>query len=231
MLTLKELLEWFVEQPQSLKLMLDVKASNPTSILAVIQRTMLDVRDDLDYWKPKVIFGLWKLNFYQYGVDSGLLNGFEIINITISPTIAKFFLSYSLSLPKEFQLCAISLNVIAALAPELAPLRKELMEPNDVDLYLWTLNTKDDFALGYSVNCKGFITDKPVEAMAAVQDYQDGKCHTYKPHSFFSISGLRFNARFGLFRLFEFLLFNNLLRFSFIAKPLMWIARLLTPGQ
>ncbi|ODV75179.1 phosphatidylglycerol phospholipase, partial [Cyberlindnera jadinii NRRL Y-1542] len=164
LLTFKEFLEWAVEQPEETKIMLDIKANNSIMVLAVMQRIMLEVKGDLAYWRRKLIFGFWTLEFYEYAYNAGFIYGFEVINITFSPTIAKRFIEYSLTLPKEFQLRAISLILVATYASEFKQLHEELMIPNGLDLYLWTLNTQADFDLGYRLDCKSFITDDPIAA-------------------------------------------------------------------
>jgi phosphatidylglycerol phospholipase C len=230
MLTLLELLQW-VKDKEGIKLMLDIKANNPVMVLSKIHRALLDVRDDLDYWKGKIIFGLWKLNFYEYGYKSGLLNGFEVINITISPSIASYFLKYSLSLPAEYQLKAISLMTLATMAPEFKELYKDIMEPNEVSLYLWTLNTQEDFDIGYKLDCKSFITDKPEEARAAIKEYQDGKQVKIKQPSLLSVDGIKLNLRFRLFRVFEFVIFNDLLKYRLIAFAFRTMLKFVAHGQ
>lgn len=230
MLTLTQLLEWFVQQ-DGIRLMLDIKANNSVAVLPKIFRAMLDVKDDVEFWKPKIIYGLWRLNFYQYGVISGILYGFEIINITFSPTIAKAFLKYSLTLPKGFQLRAISLISLATMAPEFKPLREEVMDPNEVGLYLWTLNTSEDFALAFHQQCSGLITDKPEEAKEAINKLRAGELTAYGDIPYFSYANLRLNLRFGLFRLFEFIIFNNLMRFTLVQRAFIPWVKFVTQGQ
>lgn len=228
LLTFKEFLEWAVEQPEETKIMLDIKANNSIMVLAVMQRIMLEVKGDLAYWRRKLIFGFWTLEFYEYAYKAGFIYGFEVINITFSPTIAKRFIEYSLTLPKEFQLRAISLILVATYASEFKQLHEDLMIPNGLDLYLWTLNTQADFDLGYRLDCKSFITDDPIAAQAAVEALQrggttgDDEVNYDAPH-LFSLAGATLGLRFGLFRVFEFCVLNNLMRFALIQGALRFI--------
>lgn len=232
MLTVVEFLSWVAkEAPPKMKVMLDIKTSNDPTVLMKVIRCMLDANDDLEYWKPKVIFGLWSLEFYQFGVSTGLLSGFEIINITISPTIARGFLEYSKSLPPQYKLKAVSLMLIATTTPEFKTLRAELMEPEGVLLYLWTLNSQDDFDQGYLLDCKNFITDNVVEATAAVKEFKSGKEPRYVPPPLLSAQGVKGTLRYSLYRLFEWTVLSGWNRYRPVQTGLFFILRLIAKGQ
>lgn len=217
--TFEELLKWSLEQTRPVQLMLDIKVSNNVTVLAKIVGALLNVNSDLSFWYDKVIFGLWSLHFYKFAVEANLLANFRIINITVSPTIAKQFLEFSSTLPRKFRLFAISLLHLPLIAREFKHIHEDMMKPQGIKLFLWTSNKEEHFQQALDWGAYGVITDYPEDSLAFFK-----KSHTlpgseatslikkhYQQPSIFTVKGLKLNLRFMLFRVFEFLMLNGLL--------------------
>lgn len=239
MVTFKELAEWFVENDQSdelyanqgLKLMLDIKVSNSKTVLIKIILDLLKVKNDLDYWKSKVIFGLWTLEFYEFGVVTQCIKDFEIICITISPSIAQAFYKYSQSLSKSFQLTAISLLNVASLTPEFYEFHEREISKGKIALYLWTVNEPADLTRAIYLKTKGIITDKPDLMVSLMEKYRGGeftvsndeikvKALTRLDWGLTSAKGLRILSKLVVFRVFEVSILYNFVRFTAVKNLL-----------
>ncbi|ODQ58268.1 hypothetical protein WICANDRAFT_13227, partial [Wickerhamomyces anomalus NRRL Y-366-8] len=162
-LTFQELAEWVITQKDGLKIMLDIKPYNNKLILVKIIRDLKNVYNDLTFWYDKIIFGLWRLDFYEYGVVTGLIKNFEIINISISPVISNTLIEYSQTVPKGFKLNAISILDVSSWANDFDNYRETVLKPNNIGLYLWTVNSPDDIKKSLAVKVDGMVTDDPVQ--------------------------------------------------------------------
>ncbi|KAH3681088.1 hypothetical protein WICPIJ_007948 [Wickerhamomyces pijperi] len=243
MATFKELLEWFVEvdegeySNQGLKLMLDVKVSNSKTVLVKIVSDLLAVKNDLQYWQQKIIFGLWTLEFYEFGVTTQCIKDFEIICITISPQIAQAFYDYSQTLPKGLQLTAISLLNVASMTPEFYTFYDKEIATGKIALYLWTVNEPIDFTRAVYLKAKGIISDKPDVMVDLLEKYQSGEFTVSEDEKviqdvtklawgFTSAKKLKVLSSLVAFRIFEVSILYNLVRFSLVQKFLGYLRSL-----
>ncbi|KAH3667883.1 hypothetical protein WICMUC_005161 [Wickerhamomyces mucosus] len=218
LITLREFLEWFVEQPDDLKVMLDIKSSNNTDILTKILNELIQINKDLKFWNEKVIFGLWTIEFYKFGIENEVLKNFEIINITISPHIGQKFYQFSKSQKPEYQLSAISLLSVATLTREFIKFHREEVLTGNIDLYLWTVNEDEDIEKAILLKAKGIITDKPDVCQDLISGFKSGELKLNQSlieiPSFLSLKGLKTNTRVLLFKVFEYSLLYGLFRYS-----------------
>jgi len=209
MLTFQELAEWVITQREGIKIMLDIKPYNNKLVIAKIIRDLKNVHDDLSFWYNKIIFGLWRLDFYQFGYTTGLINNFEIINIAISPVISNTLIEYSKTLPQGYKLNAISILDISSWSNNFNKYRETVLKPNNIDLYLWTVNSPEDIKKSLAIQVDGIVTDNPIEVAAEIQLYKQ-KGVLYKNPEPFTLRNLRHHTLFILFKVFEFVVINGL---------------------
>lgn len=208
-LTFQELAEWVITQRDGLKIMLDIKPYNNKLILVKIIRDLKNVYNDLKFWYDKIIFGLWRLDFYEYGVVTGLIKNFEIINISISPVISNTLIEYSQTVPKGFKLNAISILDVSSWANDFDNYRETVLKPNNIGLYLWTVNSPDDIKKSLAIKVDGMVTDDPVQVIAEIRLFQQKGVLYEKPKPF-TLKNLKIQTLFFLFRVFEFVVVNQL---------------------
>lgn len=213
LLTFQELAEWFITQRDGIKIMLDIKPYNNKLILVKIIRDLLNVHNDLKFWYNKIIFGLWRLDFYEFGYLTGLIKNFEIINISISPTISQSLIDYSKTLPEGFKLNAISILDISSWSSDFEHYRNTVLKPANINLYLWTINTPENIKKSISIGVNGMVTDNPVEVAAQIRLYEE-KGVLYKKPDILSMRNLKLNTLFVLFRVFEFIVVYKLNTFK-----------------
>lgn len=185
--TIKLLLIW-AQKPENdnIKMMFDIKRANKVEILKVLQESFLQYsphsrvsRDEkLDYWRSKVIIGLWTLDQYQYVLENELFMSFEkfVITFAISPMLA--ILEVSDKQKAENRITGISLlHLLTWDAKLFQDFSKDLSQvPKDslayflvkyvaskkVELYFWTVNL--DYDLKWILNfpfVKGIVGDNP----------------------------------------------------------------------
>ncbi|CCH44417.1 hypothetical protein BN7_3981 [Wickerhamomyces ciferrii] len=210
-LTFKELTQWFTKQRNDIKIMLDIKPFNSKSIFAKILKDLLDIKDDLQFWNSRIIFGLWRLDFYEFGYTTGLLENFQIINIAISSEISKQFISYSQSVPKNYKLSAISILDVSSWSSDFKKFKKTVLDANNISLYLWTVNHPDDIKKAIQLGVGGIVTDDPVQVIAEIKTAisRGPNAIIYKEPSLLTFEGLKSNVIFYLFKLFELIVLNE----------------------
>lgn len=147
MLTLIDILEWSLDHP-NINLMLDIKFTNKKIILMKTFSAMLRVRDDIKYWQTKIIWGLWLPDWYEYGIETGVLKDFRFIVISLSLDIAKQFIDYSLKLDNpHYKLYGISVHYVASWTPFFRDELLPILRKQDINIFLWTVNNSIDFKL------------------------------------------------------------------------------------
>lgn len=204
--------------------MLDIKPYNNLLILVKIIRDLKNINDDLEFWYDKIIFGLWRVDFYQFGYLTGLIKNFEIINISISPTISNSLIEYSKTLPEGFKLNAISILDISSWANDFEHYRETVLKPNNIGLYLWTVNSPENIKKSLAIEVNGMVTDNPIEVAAEIRLYQE-RGVLYKKPKLFTLKNLKYQTLFFLFRVFEFVVVNQLTGYKFVQVVLGSVAK------
>ena len=116
MMTLKEILIWAVCHPGA-KLMLDIKFTNEKIIMIKTFAIMLEVKNDLKFWQERITWGLWLLDWYDFGIETGVLKDFKVIVISLSLDIASQFVKRSLTLnDPHYKLFGISVHFVSSPA-------------------------------------------------------------------------------------------------------------------
>ena len=162
-MTFKDLVIWSLKN-ENCKLMLDIKFDNDKIILNKIYSILLDLKNDINYWHNRIIFGVWSLDWYQYGIQTTILKGFKIIVITMSLDVATKFINYSNELhDPDYSLYGISLLYVSSWTKKFRDSMIPLIHKNNIHVFLWTVNKKIDMDYLIGLPIYGIITDDPIE--------------------------------------------------------------------
>lgn len=167
--TLLEELKWCREKSEktgrNIQLMLDIKKDcDPELLLKLILADLKKVGPNVEYWKDKLIFGMWDPRYYCKEMDQ-----FRIINITFDITIAKDVVKTIQS--KGGKVSAISIIYLVLYEPGYAKELFDFCKENDIKIWFWTVNFRCDVEDAIKF-CKlpdgkslmaGIITDDPIE--------------------------------------------------------------------
>ncbi|CDO92128.1 unnamed protein product [Kluyveromyces dobzhanskii CBS 2104] len=169
--TFKDALLWLKAHP-TMKFMLDVKPTNNKVLLIKAVVEMKEVVDDLDFWRQRLMFGLWQLDWYKCGVTTGTLKGFKIVAILPFTSMATQFVEYSNSLKDDnFKLYGVSLNFINSWKADFKTTILPYFQQNKLAVYLWTVNSEIDIKYISSMTITGIIVDDPVTSVSIRDDY------------------------------------------------------------
>ncbi|QID88235.1 putative glycerophosphodiester phosphodiesterase YPL206C [Saccharomyces pastorianus] len=213
MMTLMEILEWAVSHPGA-KLMLDIKFTNEKIIMIKTFAAMLEVKNDLKFWQERITWGIWMLDWYDFGIETGVLKDFRVIVISLSLDIASQFVKRSLSLnDPHYKLFGISVHFVSSWTSRFRlKLLPTLME-NDIKVYLWTVNKPVDFKYLCELSIYGAITDDPVKArkLCEGQPMTKPSCtgKKFRIPSLRSVDGLRFHVFVKVYTILCTLLFSK----------------------
>ncbi|CAL9728643.1 phosphatidylglycerol phospholipase C [Monosporozyma unispora] len=172
MMSLTDILEWSIAHPNS-QLMLDIKFTNDKLILLRTYSELLKVKDDLTYWRSHLIWGVWLLDWFEYGISTGVFKDFKVIVITMSLDVADQFINHSIKLNNpKFQLYGISVHYISTWTERFRKQMIPILNENDVKVFLWTINKKIDFKYTVGLPIYGTVTDNPVLSREYLNDAQ-----------------------------------------------------------
>ncbi|QLG71047.1 hypothetical protein HG535_0B00850 [Zygotorulaspora mrakii] len=192
MLTLVELLEWAVDHPNT-RLMLDIKFSNNKIILIKAYAAMLSVKNDIKYWQSRVIWGLWLVDWFEYGVETGVLKDFDIVVISFSLDIVKQFVEYSHSLNNpHYKLFGISIHFVASWTERFRNIMLPVLQERGVKIFLWTVNKLIDFKYMSGLPVYGVVTDDPIVARQLCIEYP--YISEFTVPAWTTFNGLRFHV-------------------------------------
>ena len=171
----EEVLQWAIDvnnrtDGRVIKLMLDIKADNDPNQLYALMWKCFEKLNSVDFWKDKIIFGLWRSSFYVHD----LLKQFEVINITFDVRIAQKFYSDIKQIHPDARLDAVSITHFMLYRGQDFAELLEWASTNGIKLWYWTVN--DNIELKYAVEhtrhsggvslLKGVITDDPIKVVA-----------------------------------------------------------------
>lgn len=182
---LRDVLNWCIEVNENMigndkipiQLMLDIKTDNdPIKLYGLIFELFNELKG-IDYWKDKIIFGIWRWDFYIY--DN--LKDFKVINITFDIQLAKSFYNKVLEIEPNAKIHGISIiNMIIYRENECNELINWIRD-NELKLWFWTVNDNielqkiiklcEEEENGNVSLLEGIITDDPI----AVLDEQKAK--------------------------------------------------------
>ena len=195
-MSVKELFQWALEHPDCV-LMLDIKFDNEKLLLNKVYDAMRDVKDDLAYWRKRIIWGFWTLDWYKYGVETGIVADFKVINITMSLDSAQDFIDYSAGMADpHFKLHGVSLLYVATWTSRFRNRMAPVIAKRGLCVYLWTVNKLEDMRYTVGLPIHGVITDDPVQTAAYARIIGDNTEPGLVPlvPSLLSKEGLRFRA-------------------------------------
>lgn len=225
MMTLADLLEWSIEHPDC-QLMLDIKFTNDKLILLRTYSELLKCKDDLAYWRSKLIWGVWLLDWFEYGISTGIFKDFKVIAITMSLDVAEQFINHSIKLNNpKFQLYGISVHYISTWTERFRKTMIPTLNENDVKVFLWTINKKVDFKYTIGLPIYGTVTDNPVltrkyliEAQKLIKDKDESKALLPKfvPPLWNTREGIRFYGYIQVYNFVSVLLFSKWIHKKFL---------------
>lgn len=191
LLTFGDVLNWFVKYDEengytTHKLMLDIKKENPAKVVKYILKDLLSVKEDIQWWFPRIQFGIWDLNIVKYmnqpyfqeifgkvpnyGLPS---NRLDIVHISFAWQDSMHFLAYNDyldSLPdKDLKLKVTGVSLLYVLTWSYWCLVNFLpkLRRHNMKLYSWTVNTFDKSLYHQILGCSfgiieyGIVTDYP----------------------------------------------------------------------
>lgn len=177
-MAVSELFEWALAHPDCL-LMLDIKFDNDKLLLNKTYAAMRDANSDMDYWRKHIIWGFWTLDWYRYGVETGIVADFRVINITMSLDSAQEFIDYSAGIADpHFKLHGLSLLYVASWTRRFRDRIAPIVRKRGLTVYLWTVNRLEDMQLTRGLPIHGVITDDPVQTAAYAQIVGDNAVAT-----------------------------------------------------
>lgn len=162
---MENLLSWVCgvyDDGGSVKLMLDIKLDNdPQQLYDLLWKLFEEIRG-LDYWKDKIIWGLWRPSYIL-----PQLKGWEVINIAFDIQAAIGF--HKVCLERNVTLSAVSMfHMIIYNRNEGKELLKFAEEQN-LKIWYWTINKRNEIIKAENFTgalLAGIITDDPIEAMS-----------------------------------------------------------------
>lgn len=215
MITLKQFLLWSTQYPD-LRLMLDCKFTNKKLILLKVFNTLLDVVNDIKYWQDRLIWGVWELDWLQYGVDTSIFRGFEIIVITGSIDIAKHCIDFINTLDDSIQikLYGISIHYMLTWTNDFRKILLPLVQEYNINIFVWTLNKKVDFKYLIGLPIYGVVTDNGPQSQKYLDFYYDRNNENIDDYqslmpTWNTWEGLRFYSLLCVFELFRFIITNK----------------------
>ncbi|SCU98040.1 LADA_0H10176g1_1 [Lachancea dasiensis] len=215
--SLVEVLKWVVDNP-SVKLMLDIKFTNDREIMLKSVAEMLSVREDLPFWRDHIIWGLWTVDWFRYGMETGVIKDFEVVCISLSLQMARKFVEYSREINNpHYKLSGVSLHFVSTWSSYFQTSVIPYLQEHNVDIYVWTINQTIDFKYCNALPIAGFVTDFPVEAREAVSKYDRNQLGFQRP-AHLSKEGFRFYSFLCIYRLVEELLFSPWARYKVVGN-------------
>ncbi|CUS23183.1 LAQU0S08e03950g1_1 [Lachancea quebecensis] len=198
--SLKQVLRWIVDNP-SMKLMLDIKFTNDQEIMLKSVAEMLSTKEDLLFWRERVIWGLWTVDWFRYGMETGVIKDFQVACISLSLEVARSFVEYSRELNSpHFRLSGVSMHFVSTWSKTFQKKWLHYFQQNNIEIYVWTINHATDFKYCNALPISGFVTDFPIEARGAIEQYERNKT-VFKRPFFISKEGLRFYGFLVIYRL------------------------------
>lgn len=159
--TFKDALKWLLKHP-NMKFILDIKPVNNKLILIRAFNEIRAVLDDLDFWRERLIIGLWKLDWFKEGVATGVLKGFPIVAISLSVATAKPFIEYANQLDHvSYRLHGVSIHFINTWKEDFKKFDLPYLNENNLSVYVWTVNREVDLRCAVSLPIDGVIADNP----------------------------------------------------------------------
>lgn len=162
-----ETLNWFIEERdkgKEIKLMLDIKTdSDPDELFQLIKKDLESFKS-IEYWYDKLIFGLWRPNFYKLD----FLKNFEVIHIAFDVNFAKTFVDEIEN--QKGKISAVSLFSMVIYTETEKNALIELCKTKGLKIWFWTINVKAELDDALKV-CQlsngnnllaGIITDDPI---------------------------------------------------------------------
>ncbi|ODV83227.1 carbohydrate-binding module family 43 protein [[Candida] arabinofermentans NRRL YB-2248] len=183
--TFKDVLQWCFEKNKEcqVKLMLDIKRDNdPKLIVDLILENLSNVgpfgpdsdsngnlNGNLNYWKDKIMFGIWDSSFYDSRMES-----FEIVVIVIDDLLCEGIVNSILQ--KGGRVDYISIIAIMIHIPNKIKNLINYCRDNDFKIWFWTINNKVDLKLAKdycnydeSALLSGIVTDDPAMITSDVE--------------------------------------------------------------
>ncbi|SMN21521.1 similar to Saccharomyces cerevisiae YPL206C PGC1 Phosphatidyl Glycerol phospholipase C [Maudiozyma saulgeensis] len=172
-MTIDDLLNWAIDHPNC-KLMLDIKFDNDKILINKIHSSMLKLNNNINYWQKRIIWGVWSLDWYQYGITTALLKNFDIIVITMSLDVAEKFIKFSAELnDPDYALYGISLLYVSSWTKKFRDHLVPLIQKFNIHVFLWTVNKQIDMDYLIGLPIYGIITDDPITTTAYIQLLKD----------------------------------------------------------
>lgn len=245
MMTLEDALRWLVAHPKT-KLLLDVKFILPKIVLVKIYTMMLRVNEDVTFWHEHVMWGLWGLDWVQYGIETGVLKHFKIVAITFSLDIARQFIDFftgdeDCNKDDNYSLYGISVHFISTWTEQFRYQILPILKRERLHLMVWTVNNAVDvrYLNQYSVDPKmiGIVTDDPIYAREHLvtefhpmsNSEKKSDFVAFKPPKWTSRDGLRFHSYLLIYQFVIAVLFSSWSRveivpgYSFVTLMFMFL--------
>lgn len=162
-----ETLKWFIEEREEgkeIKLMLDIKTDNDPDELFHLIKNDLESFKSIEYWYDKLIFGLWRPDFYKLE----FLKNFDVVHIAFDVNFAKTFVKAIEN--ENGKISAVSLFSMVIYTETEKNALIELCETKGLKIWFWTINVKpelDDALKACQLSdgsnlLTGIITDDPI---------------------------------------------------------------------
>ncbi|KAK9480862.1 PLC-like phosphodiesterase [Lipomyces japonicus] len=152
---LKDLLKLFVENPNFAGkwLIIDVKADNEIKIIEAMARVLDEVQNDRQFWKTKIIFGIWLLKFLPE--CHTYIPELPLMHIGINISYAQKFLNTP-------NLVAMSILLPSLYSRSGYDLIREVKKLGKA-VCVWTVNSKESMAMCIALQIDAVLTDNAVE--------------------------------------------------------------------
>ncbi|AMD21367.1 HER088Wp [Eremothecium sinecaudum] len=205
--SLKDSLEWLTKH-DNVTLMIDIKPTNSKVIIAKAISDMMAVVNDIEYWRKRIIFGLWDVSWYEFGVVTGAFKSFRVLSIGISMKSIQEFIDYSKKLNEPvYKLYGISLHFVGTWSDTFQEKWLPILKENNLKLFLWTVNKDIDVKYVSALPVDGIVTDNPVNMRESVKKWTANPVPFSAPPAK-SKEGIRFYCYLTIYKLVVRLVFS-----------------------
>jgi len=146
-------------------LLIDIKMDNPIRIIHEIANVLRKVDDNLDYWKSRILLGIWHEKFLDACQSELFMIPITHISLSATYTRSKFLYNSQVQ----------SLNMYLPSLYNEDPLIKEAQAMGK-SILVWTVNDEDWMHLALDLGVDGVISDYPNKTMKVTHE-KSGSFH------------------------------------------------------
>ncbi|EDK41669.2 hypothetical protein PGUG_05767 [Meyerozyma guilliermondii ATCC 6260] len=199
LLRFRDVLEWFVTfietkgDHKEYKIMLDIKRLNPPKILRYLWLNILEVKNDINYWLPRIQLGVWDLTMVKYLNQHQFFqktfhdakSQVNLFHVSVSWKDSLHYIAFNEYLDQQpddrikLKVTGISILYLSTWNTDFVLKFVPLLRKYNMGLYSWTVNTKEQLQYvlalqkAYRLPEMGVISDDPAKMVDFVSEQQE----------------------------------------------------------